>query len=103
MVEELPKLSFAVVVPSPPKRSTRVEREPPERDTSKSQYHTPASETIPDLFPGYRMRHSRPLTARELDTLLDTVPVPFDFSLARHHLTSHEKGGNDKHSDESSL
>jgi hypothetical protein len=43
----VPKLSFAVVVPSPPKRSThkstRVKREPPERDSSRSQDRTPAA------------------------------------------------------------
>ena len=112
----VPKLSFAVVVPSPPKRSTykltRAERKPPERGTSKLRHRTPASETMPDLFPEYGMRRSRrgmglseDLTARELDILLDAVPVPFDFSLARRHLASHEKNDekNDEQSEESSL
>jgi hypothetical protein len=44
----VPKLSFAVVVPSPPKRSThkstRVKRDHPEHgDSSQSQDHTPAA------------------------------------------------------------
>jgi hypothetical protein len=123
----VPKLSFAVVVPSPPKRSTykptRVEREPPERDSSQLQDHdkslatrtpTPALarpmrslETIPDSSLEYGMRRSRramglseDLTERDLDILLDAVPVPFDFSLARRHLAS---GENDEQSEESSL
>lgn len=141
----VPKLSFAVVVPSPPKRSTykptRVEREPPERDSLQLQYRTPAApdhkenmndrfseprathtptpalarptrslETIPDSTSEYGMRRfrrgmgpSEDLTARDLDILLDAVPVPFDFSLARRHLASHEKGEKDGQSEESSL
>ena len=133
----VPKLSFAVVVPSPPKHSTykqtHVEREPFERYSSQLQpvhvekskvntndkvsgplaTHTPTpalarptrpSETIPDSIPEYGMRRSRrDLTARDLDVLLDAVPVPFDFSLAHHHLASHEKGENDEQSEESSL
>ena len=144
----VPKLSFAVVVPSPPKRSThkltRVKREPLERDSSQLRYHTPAApghvekkentnddvlerlttrtptpalgrptrsfETIPDSTSEYGMRRHRrgiglseDLTARDLDILLDAVPLPFDFSLARRHLTSRENGENDEQSEESSL
>jgi hypothetical protein len=43
------------------------------------------------------------LTAQDLDILLDTIPVPFDFSLARCHLVSHIKGENDEQNEESSL
>jgi hypothetical protein len=43
------------------------------------------------------------LTAQDLDILLDAVPVPFDFSLARRHLASHVKGENDEQNEESSL
>ena len=109
----VPKLSFAVVVPSPPKHSTykktHVEREP----SGPLATHTPTpafarptrpSETIPDSIPEYGIRRSRrDLTARDLDVLLDAVPVPFDFSLAYHHLASHKKGENDGQSEESSL
>jgi hypothetical protein len=126
----VPKLSFAVVVPSPLKRSTykptRVGRELPGRDSSQLHdhdkvseplaTHTPASalarptrslETIPDSILEYAMRRSRrgmglseDLTAQDLDILLDAVPVPFDFSLARRHLAS---GENNEQSEESSL
>ncbi|KAF8490953.1 hypothetical protein F5888DRAFT_1081978 [Russula emetica] len=147
----VPKLSFAVVVPSPPKRSTykptRVERGLPERDSSQLQYRTSAApdhvekskentndkvsepfathtptptpalarptrslETIPDSTLEYGMKRSRrgiglseDLTARDLDMLLDAVPLPFDFSLARRHLASREKGENDEQSEENSL
>ncbi len=143
------KLGFAVVVPSPSKRSTykpaRVEQEPHGRDSSELQGRTPASpnhvekskgnmndkvsepfatrtptpaptrptrpsETILDPTPEYGMKRSRrgmavseDLTAREIDLLLDAVPVPFDFSLARHHLAPREKGENDEQIEESSL
>ena len=43
------------------------------------------------------------LTAQDIDTLLDAVPVPFDFSLARHHLASRENGENDGQSEENPL
>ena len=143
VTDGVPKLSFAVVVPSPPKRSykpTRVGREPLERGSSQLKYRTPAApdhkanpnervseprtthtptpalarptrsfETIPDSTSEYGRRYRRgmgqpeDLTAREIDILLDAVPVPFDFSLARRHLASHEKGENDEQNDENSL
>lgn len=116
----VPKLSFAVVVPSPPKRLThkppRVKREPPERDSPQSQDHTPAAsdhvEKSKDSTLEYGMRRSRramglseDLTARDLDVLLDAVPLPFDFSLARRHLASRGMGENDEQceGEESSL
>jgi hypothetical protein len=90
----VPKLSFAVVVPSPPKHSThkptRVERERLERDSFDGMRR-----------PRRGMGLSEDLTARDLDILLDAVPVPFDFSLARRHLASREKGGNEEQSEES--
>jgi hypothetical protein len=43
------------------------------------------------------------LTAQDLDILLDAVPVPFNFSLARRHLVSHIKGENDEQNEQSSL
>jgi hypothetical protein len=46
---------------------------------------------------------SEDLTAQDLDILLDTVPLPFDFSLARRHLASQAKGGNDEQNEESFL
>jgi len=46
---------------------------------------------------------SEKYTARDLDRLLDAVPVQFDFSLARRHLASSKMGENDKQSEESSL
>jgi hypothetical protein len=108
----VPKLSFAVVVPSPKHfKPTRVKREPPERHSSQSQDHTPAApdhvEKSKDYTLEYGMRRSRramglseDLTARDLDVLLDAVPLPFDFSLAHRHLAS---GENDEQSEESSL
>jgi len=121
----VPKLSFSVVVPSPPKRLTykpkRAEQELPERDSSHDKWSDPFAtpalvrparslETIPDLTPEYGMRRSRrgmglseDLTARDLDVLLDAVPVPFDFSLARRHLAFREKGEDDEQREESSL
>jgi hypothetical protein len=114
----VPKLSFAVVVPPPPKslmhKPTRVKREPPERDSSQSQGHTPAApdhvEKSKDSTLEYGMRRSRramglseDLTARDLDVLLDAVPLPFDFSLARRHLASRGMGENDEQGEESSL
>ena len=95
VTDGVPKLSFAVVVPSPPKHSTHKVR----RVESK--------ETIPDLTHEYGTRRSRrgmgDFTARDLDVLLDAVPVPFDFSLAHHHLASRDAGENDEQSEESSL
>src|SRR6266403_859882 len=35
------------------------------------------------------------VTERDIDILLDAVPVPFNFSLSRHHLTSLKNGEND--------
>jgi hypothetical protein len=134
-IDGVPKRSFAVVVPSPPKRSTyrptRVKREghtptfPDHAEKSKENTvsesratHTPTPalarptrswETTPDSTSDYGMRRSRramvseDLTAQDLDILLDAVPVPFDFSLARRHLASHEKGENDEQNDDSSL
>ena len=138
-IDGVPRRTFAVVVPSPPKRSTykptRVKREdrtpafPDHSEKSKENTndkvsesratHTPTPalarptrslETIPDSTSEYGMRRSRramglseDLTAEDLDILLDAVPVPFDFSLARRHLTSHEKGENDEQNDDSSL
>lgn len=53
------------------------------------------------------MRRSRrgmeDFTAQDLDILLGAVPVPFDFSLAHHHLASREKGKNDENSEEGTL
>ncbi|KAF8500942.1 hypothetical protein F5888DRAFT_1317825 [Russula emetica] len=71
---------------------------------------TRSLETIPDSTLEYGMKRSRrgiglseDLTARNLDMLLDAVPLPFDFSLARRHLASREKGENDEQSEENSL
>ena len=49
------------------------------------------------------MGPSEDLTTRDLDILLGAVPVPFDFSLARRHLASREKGGIGEQSGEESL
>jgi hypothetical protein len=43
------------------------------------------------------------LTAQDLDILLDTVSVPFDFSLTHRHLVSQVKGENNEQNEESSL
>jgi hypothetical protein len=71
---------------------------------------TRSFETISDSTFEYEMRRPRrgmglseDLTAQDLDTLLDAVPVPFDFSLARRHLASQAKGENDEQNEESSL
>jgi hypothetical protein len=149
-----PKLSFAVVVPSPPKRSThqpaRVERATSGRDTSQSQDPTPArtptpkhveklkekmkdkvseplathtptptptrpmrptssTDSIPDSTLEYgtrrprRLGPSEDLTAQDIDILLDTVPLPFDFSLSHRHLASRENVESNGQSEGSSL
>ena len=62
--------------------------------------------TAPDSIPdGSRcdMELSEDLTAQDIDILLGAVPVPFDFSLSRYHLSSRENGQNDGQSEENSL
>ena len=143
------KPSFAVVVPSPPKRLTlkptsSVERNTPGRHTSQSKdstqagtpvpnhteklkeitnaeapessvTHIPSSapvpltrsiESIPESIPDYAPRRlrrgmgaSEDLTARDIDTLLGAVPIPFDFSLSHRHLTTHHHHDDDKDDD----
>jgi len=48
---------------------------------------------------------SEDLTARDIDALLGAVPLPFDFSLSRRHLATHDNGGgeSDGGNEESSL
>lgn len=149
-----PKPSFAVVITSPPKRSThqpaRAERATSGRHTSQSQDPTPArtptpknveklkekrndnvseplsthtptppptrprrprdsTDSIPDSTLEYGIRRPRrmgppeDLTARDIDILLDTVPLPFDFSLSHRHLASRETVEGDGQSEGSSL
>jgi len=66
-----------------------------------------AAEAIPDSGARRSRRgigqSSEGLTARDIDKLLEAVPVPFDFSLSRHHLASRKEGENDEQSEESSL
>jgi len=71
---------------------------------------TSSSGPIPDSIPEYGTRRPRrgmglseELTARDLDVLLDAVPIRFDLSLAHHHPPSREKGENDEQREESSL
>ena len=67
---------------------------------------TRPTEAVPDSIPdGPRCGTEPPedLTAQDIDTLLDAVPVPFDFSLTRHHLASRENGENDGQSEENPL
>jgi hypothetical protein len=60
---------------------------------------TRSVESIPDSLPEYGSRRirgvavSEDLTARDIDALLGAVPVPFDFSLSRRHLATHDNGG----------
>lgn len=104
----VPRLSFAVVVPSPPKHSrykpTHKVSYPLATRTPTPAFALPtqASETIPESTHEYVMKRSRrDFTARDLDMLLDAVPLQFDFSFARRHLTSREKGENDEKSEDS--
>ena len=63
---------------------------------------TRPTETAPDSTPDDShcgMEASEDLTAQDIDNLLGAVPVPFDFSLSRRHLPSHE----DRRSEENSL
>ncbi len=68
---------------------------------------TRTAEAIPDSGARRSRRgigqSSEGLTARDIDKLLEAVPVPFDFSLSRHHLASRKEGENDEQSEESSL
>jgi hypothetical protein len=94
----VPKFSFAVVVPTPPKHSTHKQTRVQSKEDKVSE---------PFEY-GMRRSHrgmglSKDLTARDIDILLDAVPVPFDFSLARRHLASPKKGENEEQSEESSL
>ena len=94
----VPKLSFAVVVPTPPKHSTHKQTRVESKEDKVSE---------PFEY-GMRRSHrgmglSKDLTARDIDILLDAVPVPFDFSLARRHLASPQKGENEEQSEEGSL
>jgi len=143
-----PKHSFAVVIPSPPKRPTPkpapLEQHLSVSDLSQSQDgtlaktpsqkpidklkeitnnvlepvsdHTPPpalarparpAETVSDSileYGWYKRSRREPLSAREIDILLGAVPVPFDFSLSRHHLGASEKGeGDEEEGEESSL
>ena len=135
-----PKLTFAVVVPSPPKRFThhraRVGRDTSGRDTSRSQDSTPARTLAPkhaeklkekthgsetptsvptrpsrsDSTTEYGIKRSRrilglseDLTPRDIDFLLDAVPLPLDLSLSRHHLASRKNGDSEEQNEGSSL
>jgi hypothetical protein len=61
---------------------------------------TQPTETIANSTPAGR---SEEITAEDIDILLDTVPVPFDFSLARHHLVSRGNGENEGQIEETAL
>jgi hypothetical protein len=61
---------------------------------------TQPTETIANSTPAGR---SEEFTAEDIDILLDTVPVPFDFSLARHHLVSRGNGENEGQIEETAL
>ena len=144
-----PKLTFAVVVPSPPKRFThhraRVSQDTSGRDASRSQdstpartlvpnhagklkekahgkaFETPASHTptpiptrpsrsIPDSITEYGIKRSRrglglseDLTSRDIDFLLDAVPLPFDLSLSRHHLAPRKNGDTEEQNEGTKL
>jgi len=67
---------------------------------------TQSAESIPDSIPEYGPRRLRrgaeDLTARDIDSLLGAVPVPFDFSLSRrHHLATRDDGEGDGSDEES--
>ncbi len=71
---------------------------------------TQPTETMPDSTPEYGIRRSprvtglsEDFTAQDIDVHLDSVPLPFDFSLSRRRTSSRGNGEDDEQSDESSL
>ena len=139
-----PNLTFAVVVPSPPKhltlQRTRAGQDTSGRDKSQSRDRTPASkhveklkenthgkvsepptthtparpsrstDTVPDSTTEYGIKRSRrgmgvseELTERDIDVLLGAVPLPFDLSLSRRHLSPRKNGEGDEQNKDGSL